>query len=127
MPLQRWRHQQPFDAVTLQQSNPLVRTERERRSRKRIGEHRGRRHDCDAGQHGCVPPAPRIDDVISTAACTSTFVVARRADRAVRDADGVDELAIASRMPDAYGPGRAIDATSSEEQVPARVDGEAGE
>ena len=34
VPLQRWRHQQPFDAVTLQQSNPLVRTERERRGRK---------------------------------------------------------------------------------------------
>src|SRR5438105_1855425 len=128
MPLQRWGHQQAFDAVPLQESKPLIGAEREGRCCERIGEHRSLRDDGHAGERGCGRSCPRIDDVMFvTVAGTTPLVVPRSADGAIGHADGVDERAIAARMTDPDGPRGAVRPASSNEEVAARVDSEVGE
>src|SRR5215831_6509344 len=43
--LERWRNEQAFNTLALEQSNAVLRTENERRRRQPVGHHRARRDD----------------------------------------------------------------------------------
>src|SRR5436190_5889893 len=135
------REDQPADAVPLEKANAVGGAEHEHCGGEGIGEHGRRRDDSDAGSGRWRRAGPGIENVVflppkggshEIVACVEivaghrAFVVAGGADGPIRDAQRVDQLAVAARMPDADGPCGARGIAAAEIEVAAGVDGEVG-
>jgi hypothetical protein len=79
--LERWRNQQAFNALALEQSNAAHRAEDERRRRQAVGHHRARRDHGSTGEQLRVRPCPAVDDVERTVVAEAALVIAGGTDR----------------------------------------------